>query len=458
MKTIILGAFEINQVNLTSQGLWAHPEQTTYRYKELSYWTDLAQLLERGYFDFLFLADSFGYPLLSGETPDVTFEQAVELPKNDPMLLIPALAAATSDLNFIVTTSTTCEQPYANARRFATLDHLTQGRIAWNIVTTSSAVVSELLGTRQLPHDERYAMAQDFLDLSYKLFEGSWEDGAVVVDKARRLYADPRRIHPISHEGPYFTSHGYFNSEPSPQRTPVLVQAGASATGRAFAAANVEVVFVQGKDAKMLRSQVDDLRSRAVSSGREAESLKAVSGLSVVTAASRSEAEDKLEEYLSWVNADAARAYYAMMTGVDLAKLDPNASFSTVKTEGSRTQVERYSDVSVRDASADFIRRGMRELIVVGTPSEAAEEIRAIVEETDLDGFNFTPFVTPGSYTDLIDHVVPELQRIGLMRSTRSPSTFRERLFGAGQARLPETHPAARQRVGAMATPMRNVV
>jgi FMN-dependent oxidoreductase (nitrilotriacetate monooxygenase family) len=446
LKQILLGAFEINQVNLTSQGLWAHPEQNTHRYKELSYWTELAQMLDRGFFDFLFLADSYGYPLLNGQTPDVTFEQAVEIPKNDPMLLIPALAAATTYLNFVVTTSTSFEQPYANARRFATLDHLTGGRIGWNVVTTSSAVVSDLFGTKQAPHDQRYAMAQDFLDLSYKLFEGSWEDGAVVVDKTARLYADPRRIHPISHDGPFFQSHGYFNAEPSPQRTPLLLQAGASSTGRAFAAANAELVFVQGKDAKMLRGQVDDLRNAAVAAGRTESAIKAVSGLSVVTAPSRAEAQEKLEEYLSWVNPDAARAYYAMMTGVDLAALDPNASFSTVKTEGGRTQVERYKDTSVRDAAADFIRRGMRELILVGTPSEAAEQIVAIVDETGLDGFNFTPFVAPGSYRELIAGVVPELQRIGLMRTERRQSTFREHVFGGGNARLPANHPAAQYR------------
>jgi len=446
MKQILLAAFEINQVNLTSQGLWAHPDQNTHRYKELSYWIELAQLLERGFFDFLFLADSYGYPLLKGETPDVTFEQAVEIPKDDPMLLIPALAAATTDLNFVVTTSTSFEQPYANARRFATLDHLTGGRVGWNVVTTSSAVVSELFGTRQAPHDERYAIAQDFLDLSYKLFEGSWEDGAVIADKRARIYADPRRVHPISHDGPYFKSHGYFNSEPSPQRTPVLVQAGASSTGRAFAAANAELVFVQGKDTKMLRDQVDDLRNLAVATGREETSIRTISGLSIVTAPSRAQAEDKLEEFLSWVNADAARAYYAMMTGVDLTALDPNTSFSTVKTEGGRTQVERYKDTSVREAAADFIRRGMRELILVGTPAEVAEQTAAIVDETGLDGFNFTPFVTPGSYRDLVDQVVPELQRIGAMRTDRVSSTFRERIFGAGNARLPANHPAARYR------------
>jgi len=226
----------------------------------------------------------------------------------------------------------------------------------------------------------------------------------------------------------------------------VLVQAGASSTGRAFAAANAELVFVQGKDTKMLRDQVDDLRNLAVAAGREETSIRTISGLSIVTAPSRAQAEDKLEEFLSWVDADAARAYYAMMTGVDLAALNPDASFSTVKTEGGRTQVERYKDTSVREAAADFIRRGMRELILVGTPAEVAEQTAAIVDETGLDGFNFTPFVTPGSYRDLVDQVVPELQRIGVMRTDRVPSTFRERIFGAGNARLPANHPAARYR------------
>ena len=443
MKQILLGAFEINQVNLTSQGLWAHPEQNTHRYKELAYWQDLAKLLERGYFDFLFLADSYGYPLLNGETPEVTFEQAVEVPKNDPMLLIPALAAVASDLNFVVTSSTTFEQPYANARRFSTLDHLTEGRIAWNVVTTSSAVVSELFGRTPVKHDERYAIAQDFLDLSYKLFEGSWEDEAVLVDKERRVYADPSRVHQVAHEGPYFTSHGYFNCEPSPQRTPVLAQAGASSTGRAFAAMNAELVFVQGKDAEMLREQVRSVRQAAEEVGRSGQDIKLVSGLSVVVGGSAQEAEERLEEYLSWVNAGAARAYYAMMTGVDLASLDPNASFSSVTTEGGRTQVERYRDTSVREATADFIRRGMRELILTGTATDVAEQIREIVEATDLDGFNYTPFVSPGSYLELIDGVVPALQRMGLVRTDRRRETFRERLSGEGRTRLPAEHRAA---------------
>ena len=140
-------------------------------------------------------------------------------------------------------------------------------------------------------------------------------------------------------------------------------------------------------------------------------------------------------------------AYYAMMTGIDLTKLDAEGSFSDVKTEGGRTQVERYKNVSIKEGTADFLRRGMRELIVTGTPKDAADQIEAIVSETGLSGFNYTPFVSPGSYIELIDHVVPELQRRGLMPTERKAGTFRERVFGAGRDRLPQNHRVAKTRV-----------
>jgi long-chain alkane monooxygenase len=447
---LLFGAFEINGVNLTSQGLWARPDQHTDRYTDLHYWVDLARLLDRGGFDFLFLADSYGYPSLHGETPPVAFEQAVEIPKNDPMLLVPALAAATEQLLFAVTTSTSFEAPFANARRFATLDHLTRGRIGWNVVTTSSAVVTDLFGReRFVPHDERYAIAQEYLDLSYALLEGSWEDDAVVADKLRRVYADPDKVHKVHHHGKYFDLDGYFNSEPSPQRTPVLIQAGASATGRAFAAGNAEITFLQGKDAASLRAQVDDLRLRAVEAGRGADAVKAVVGLSVVVDESASTARERLDDYLSWVDADAARAYYASMTGIDLAALDPDSSFASVQTEGGRTQVERYRGSSAREAAADFLRYGMREFILTGTPVQVADRIEELVAETGVDGFNFTPFVSPGSYEQFIDLVLPELRRRGLAAPLgREPGTFRGRLSGAD--RLPETHPASRFRHAAV--------
>ncbi|GAA2239231.1 NtaA/DmoA family FMN-dependent monooxygenase [Herbiconiux moechotypicola] len=450
MTRIHLGAFEINGVNLTSQGLWAHPETQTHRYTDIDYWIDLARLLESGGFDWLFFADSYGYPSIDGATPDVAFEQAAEIPKNDPMLLIPALAAATERLSFAVTTSTTFEAPYANARRFATLDHLTRGRIAWNVVTTTSTVVRDLFGhERFVPHDERYAIAEEYLQLSYQLFEGSWDDDAVVADKQARLYADPAKVRPVSHHGTYFSVEGYFNSEPSPQRTPVIFQAGASPAGMAFASRNAEVVFLQGADAASLTRQVADIRARAVEAGRTAGSIKTVVGLSAVVGTDRADAQRKLDDYLSYVNEDAVRVYFAQMTGIDLAALDPETEVSSLSTEQSRTQVSRYNGKTAAEAFSDFVRHGMREFILLGTGAEIAEQMVRLAEETGVDGFNYTPFVSPGSYREFVEHVVPELRARGVLgdaggTDARRGVTFRERLFG--ERRLPADHPAAAAR------------
>ncbi|WP_432511325.1 NtaA/DmoA family FMN-dependent monooxygenase [Kineococcus sp. SYSU DK001] len=448
--SLLLSAFEINGPNLTSQGLWAHPEQESSRYTDLAHWTGLARLLEDGGFDLLFLADSPGYPVLDGAVPDVTFEQAVEMPTNDPLLLVPAMAAVTDRLGFAVTASTTFEGPYPNARRFATLDHLTGGRIGWNVVTTSSPVVSDLHGRDALPpHDVRYDVADEHLELSYRLFEGSWEDGAVLADKAARRYADPRRVHEVHHEGRWFSSHGYFKVEPSPQRTPVIFQAGASDRGREFAATHAEVVFLQGRDAASLHRQVRDVHARAAAHGRAPGSVRTLAGLSVVLGRDRAHARARLEEYLSWVDPEAARAYYAAMTGIDLTALDPAGSFSDLRTEGGRTQVERYRGETVARATADFLRFGMREFVLAGSAVDVADDLQALVERTGVDGVNLTPFVVPGSYREFCEQVVPELRRRGLVDGPdgrAAGSTLREKIFGAGRARLPADHPAARFR------------
>jgi long-chain alkane monooxygenase len=448
---LLLSAFEINAPNLTSQGLWAHPEQRSDRYLDLEHWTSLARLLEDGGFDLLFLADSPGYPVLAGATPDVTFEQGVEMPTNDPMLLVPAMAAVTRRLGFAVTASTSFEEPYPNARRFATLDHLTRGRIGWNVVTTSSPVVSDLHGRDPLaPHDVRYDVADEHLELSYRLFEGSWEDAAVLHDKVRRRYADAARVHEVHHRGRYFRSDGYFKVEPSPQRTPVLLQAGASERGREFAATHAEVVFLQGRDAATLGEQVRDLHARAAAHGRAPGSLRTLAGLSVVLGRDGEHARSRLEEYLSWVDPEAARAYYASMTGIDLAALDPRADFSDLRTEGGRTQVERYRGVAVAEARADFLRFGMREFVVTGTAADVVDAMERLVADSGVDGFNFTPFVVPGSYREFCEHVVPELRRRGLVAQPPGADapgrTLREAVFGAGRRRLPTDHPAARFR------------
>jgi FMN-dependent oxidoreductase (nitrilotriacetate monooxygenase family) len=442
VKPVLIGAFEINGPNLTSQGLWAHPEHHSVRYKDIRYWIDLAQRLDRGGFDFLFFADSYGYPDFDGQTPAVAFEQGAEIPKNDPMLLIPALAALTDQLNFAVTASTTYEAPFANARRFATLDHITQGRIAWNVVTTTSTAVRGLFGRERLvPHDERYAIAQEHLDVSYALLEGCWEDDAVVADKEKRLYAHADRVHRISHHGKYFDVDGYFNSEPSPQRTPVIFQAGGSSAGLAFAAHNAEVVFLQSADAPSLARQVTAVRELAEREGR---SIKTVVGLSAVVGTDRDDAQRRLDGYLEYVNRDAARVYFAQMTGIDLAALAPDTAVSSLATEQSRAQLARYGGRTAGEAFEDFARHGMREHILLGSGADIAAQMIDLVEQTDVDGFNFTPFVTPGSYDDFIAEVMPVLREAGAVPEQHHPGTFRARL--SGHDRLPTSHPAARVR------------
>ena len=233
-REIRLNAFEMNCVGHQSPGLWAHPRDRSSQYKDLEYWTDLARLLERGRFDGLFIADVLGiYDVLDGNG-DAAIRQAAQVPVNDPLALITPMAAVTRHLGFGLTASLSFEHPYPFARRLSTLDHLTKGRIGWNVVTSYLESGARNLGQQaQLDHDRRYDYADEYLQVLYKLFEGSWEDGAVLRDRRRRIFSDPGKIHEIRHVGEHFQVPGIHLCEPSPQRTPVLYQAGASSRGSA---------------------------------------------------------------------------------------------------------------------------------------------------------------------------------------------------------------------------------
>ena len=231
-KQIRLNAFDMSCVGHQSPGLWTHPRDQADRYNSLDYWVELARILEKGKFDALFLADVLGvYDVYQGSSR-TALENAVQVPVNDPLMVIPAMAYVTRNLGFGVTCAITYEHPYPFARRMSTLDHLTKGRIGWNIVTgyLESAARGMGLG-KQEGHDMRYEIAEDYLQAVYKLWEASWEDGAVLRDRRARKFADPDRIHRVTHNGPHFQLDAIHLCEPSPQRTPVLYQAGASTRG-----------------------------------------------------------------------------------------------------------------------------------------------------------------------------------------------------------------------------------
>ena len=253
-REIRLNAFDMNCVGHQSPGLWAHPRDRSWQYKDLEYWVDLARLLERGKFDGLFIADVLGiYDVLNG-SGDAAIRQATQVPVNDPLALITPMALVTEYLGFGLTASLSFEHPYPFARRLSTLDHLTKGRVGWNIVTSYLESGARNIGQQtQTDHDTRYDYADEYLQVIYKLLEGSWEDGAVLRDRERKIFSDPRKIHPINHQGQFFSVPGIHLCEPSPQRTPVLYQAGASSRGKQFAAGHAECVFVAAPSKVLLK-------------------------------------------------------------------------------------------------------------------------------------------------------------------------------------------------------------
>ncbi|MBC8129696.1 MAG: NtaA/DmoA family FMN-dependent monooxygenase, partial [Rhizobiaceae bacterium] len=237
LKEIRLNAFEMNCVVHQSPGLWRHPRDASRDYKRLPLWLDLARTLERGLFDGLFLADVLGTYDVFGGGPEAALAHGIQVPVGDPLLLVPAMAAVTEHLGFGVTVNLSYEPPFPFARRLSTLDHLTEGRIGWNIVTGYLDSAARAVGQAgQKRHDDRYEVAEDYMEAVYKLWEGSWADDAVAADPTSGVYARPERVRPVRHDGPFFKLNSVHLSEPSPQRTPMLYQAGTSPAGRAFAA------------------------------------------------------------------------------------------------------------------------------------------------------------------------------------------------------------------------------
>jgi FMN-dependent oxidoreductase (nitrilotriacetate monooxygenase family) len=442
----------MNCVGHIQHGMWTHPRDRSVNYTDLSYWTSLARTLERGLFDGLFLADVLGVYDIYRDGPDAAVKNAVQIPVGDPMLLIPAMAVVTEHLGFGVTCNTSYEPPYLLARRMSTLDHLTRGRIGWNIVTGYLDSAARGMGfSGQAAHDDRYDRADDFLAVVYKLWEASWEDGAVLRDRARGIFADPARIHRVRHDGAHHLDAIHL-CEPSPQRTPVLFQAGASDRGRAFAAAHAECVFVNGSTKRNVASLVSDLRARAEAAGRHKRDLVVFAGATVVVGRTDAEAGEKLEEYRRHASVEGGLAHFSAGTGIDFSRFALDEPIRHQKTEANQSNVEaittRAEDVWTKRKIIDSMVLGSRQPPIVGSAERVADALQAWVADCDVDGFNLSRTVTPECFEDFVQLVVPVLQARGAYKHAYAPGTLREKLFGAGRARLPATHPAARHRAG----------
>ncbi|MDR7167518.1 FMN-dependent oxidoreductase (nitrilotriacetate monooxygenase family) [Nocardia kruczakiae] len=453
-RRIRFNAFDMNCVAHQSPGLWRHPEDQSHRYKELSYWTELAKLLERGRFDGIFIADVLGIYDVYGGNDIAALRQGAQVPVADPLLLVSAMAAVTEHLGFGITTGTGFEHPFPFARRLSTLDHLTNGRLGWNVVTGYLPSAAANMGeSEHLDHDERYNHADEYLEVLYKLWEGSWEDDAVVRDRAQGIYVDPAKVHHIGHAGKHFTVPGIHLSEPSPQRTPVIYQAGASPRGVAFAAENAEAIFVAAPSKRVLGQTVTRIRDALEAAGRDRYAARIYALATIITDATDEAAQRKYDEYRSYASVEGGLVFMSGWMGIDLSRYDLDDPIGEVNSNAILSAVAAFQEFdddgrewTVRDIAAWAGIGGMGP-VFVGSGTSVADRLQEWVDETDIDGYNLAYAITPGTFEDIVRHVIPVLTERGAYPSEYVPGTLRNALFGAGD-RLPDDHRGARYRLG----------
>ncbi len=450
-RELRFNAFNMTAPSHNWAGLWSHPRDASIGYNTLEYWTEFARTAERGLLDGIFLADVFGVYDVFGDSPDTAIRHGVQIPNADPTLFVSAMALVTKHLGFGITANLTLDHPYHFARRFSTLDHLTRGRIGWNIVTGYLDSGARGMGfDASRAHDDRYDVAEDFLTATYKLWEGSWAQDAVQRDRASGIFTDPTKVRAIHHHGPHYRVDGIHLAEPSPQRTPLLYQAGASKRGRGFAAKHAEAIFLNGQTKPMLAETVKAIRTATRDFGRSPYDIKLFAGLNVIVAATRGEAKDLHAEYASYVNQSGQLALLSGWTGIDFSKFEPDQALQYVESNAIQSMVENLttrSDVPMKIGDlASLSPAGARAPFVVGSPQDVADELADWARATDIDGFNLVRLVAPESLAAFVDLVVPELQSRGLYKTAYRDGTLREKLFAGDDALLPESHPAARYR------------
>ncbi|GAB3042377.1 LLM class flavin-dependent oxidoreductase [Acinetobacter apis] len=442
-KEILLNAFDMNSVGHINHGLWTHPRDQSSQFDSLGYWTNLAQTLEKGLFDGLFIADIVGvYDVYQGNL-DVTLKESVQLPSHDPTTLVSAMAAVTTHLGFGITVNLSYEHPYTLARRFASLDHLSQGRVGWNIVTGYLDSAERLFGRDALAeHDLRYEQADEFLSLCYKYWQHSWEDHAVLKDKTARVFADPNKVHAIQHHGRFFHSEGVFQVAPSPQRTPVLFQAGASPAGTQFATTHAECIFIGGDQIDKIKNNVMRIRQAAQQQGRDEQEIKIFVGITVVTDETELQAHEKLNEYKHYASPEAGLAHYSSSVGIDLSQYGEHDTIQYQKTNSIVSINEKFKEQAITPHHLKQQHElGGRYPLFVGSGAHVAEQLIHLFDATGIDGFNLTRTVSPESHEDFIRWVIPELQQRGRYKTQYQDGTLRHKLFQQGN-HLPADHPA----------------
>ncbi|MDH6623425.1 FMN-dependent oxidoreductase (nitrilotriacetate monooxygenase family) [Streptomyces sp. LBL] len=426
-RQLHLNAFLMNTGH--HEASWRLPESDPYAHTELDHYVRLARIAERGTFDSLFLADG---PQLWG---NLAQRPAGAL---EPLTLLTALATATEHIGLIATASTSYNSPYNLARRFASLDIISGGRAGWNIVTTAGAEAARNFGLAAEPaHAERYARAAEFLDVALKLWD-SWEDDAIVADKAAGVWGDDAKIHPPRHQGTYFSVAGALNVPRTPQGYPLLVQAGSSEDGKGFAARYAEAVFTAQQTIEDAHTFYADLKSRTAATGRDPDHIKVLPGIVPVLGSTEAEAlaaEQLLEDHIVYTHGTTRlEGLLQLEPGtLELDALLPADLPPESAIEGARSRYTLIVELARRERLTvrQLIGRlggGRGHLTFAGTPEQVADEIETWFTRGAADGFNIMPAVLPSGLDLFVDHVVPLLRTRGLLRAEYGPRrTLRDR-------------------------------
>jgi alkanesulfonate monooxygenase len=426
-RQLHLGAF-MRPVSIHT-GAWRYPGATPDANFNFAHLKRFAQTLERGRFDAFFMADH----LAVLNMPVEALKRSHTVTSFEPFTLLSALAGATEHIGLVATASTTFDAPYHIARRFASLDHISGGRAGWNIVTTSNPDAALNFGLDEhMEHGERYDRAREFYDVVTGLWD-SWADDAFIRDVDSGLYFDPAKLHVLNHKGPHLSVRGPLNIARPPQGWPVIVQAGASESGRQLAAETAEMVFAAGSNLAAGQRFYADVKGRMAALGRDRDHLKILPGAFVVVGDTVEEARAKRAKLDSLVHYESAIASLSIALGVDAAGFDPDGLLPPIpETNASKSGQQRVLELAEREGLTvrQLAQRlgGYSGLAFVGTPATIADEMEEWLRTEGSDGFNVMFPYLPGGLDDFVDRVVPELQRRGLFRTEYEGKTLRENL------------------------------
>jgi FMN-dependent oxidoreductase (nitrilotriacetate monooxygenase family) len=410
-------------------GAWRYPGAYPDANFNFAHIKRFAQKLEEGRFDTFFMADH----LAVLNMPMDALKRSGTVTSFEPMTLLPALAMVTEKLGLVATGSTTYEEPFHVARRFASLDHISGGRAGWNIVTTSNPNASMNFGREEhLEHGERYRRAREFYDVVTGLWD-SWADDAFIRDQDNGIFFDPNRMHVLDHDGEYLKVRGPLNIGRPVQGWPVIVQAGASDAGRQLAAETAEAVFTAQNDLAAGQAFYADVKGRMVRAGRNPDHMKIMPACMVIVGDSLDEAKEKRARLDSLVHYESAVAALSIALGLDASGIDPDGPLPNIpESNASKSSRERAITTAKRENMTvrQLAQRlgGHSSLCILGTPKMIADEMAAWLEDSGSDGFTIQFPYVPEGIDDFVDRVVPELQRRGLYRTEYAGKTLRENL------------------------------